>query len=295
MLSTVKTTLKDSNLRPNKRLGQNFLINQASVNKVIKASELKPTDLILEIGPGLGALTIEIAKQVKQVTAVEKDKKLFCLLDEKLKQQGINNVELINADILKTKTSNILFLTAVRNKEQYKVVANLPYNIATAVIMKFLEEKNPPSLMVVMLQKEVGQRMVAKPPQMSKLAVFTQLYSTPKIIGYVSKNAFHPRPKVDSAILRLTPNAKHSSKSDSSHAPNHELFANIVSAGFAHPRKQLINNLSSLSETSRSYVFADRKKVKEWLTKNKIKPEQRAETLQVSDWINLTKSYPQAT
>lgn len=288
MLSTTKTILKNNELWPSKKLGQNFLINKASINKVLSAAKLKANDIVLEIGSGLGALTIEIAKQVKQVIAVEKDTRLFTLLNEKIKQNGIKNIKLINEDILKFKNLDRLFLTAVKNSRSYKVVGNLPYNIATAVIMKFLESANPPSLMVVMLQKEVGQRMVAKPPKMSKLAVFSQFYSTVKIVGYVSKNSFYPRPKVDSAILLLNPKTGHGEICQGRALAN---FTKIVGAGFAHPRKQLINNLSLISEDGRPSVFADREIIKKWLIKNKIRPEQRAETLTVNNWINLTQTY----
>ncbi len=283
MLSTVKTILQDNELKPKKKLGQNFLINKGSIDKVLKATELKPSDIVLEVGPGLGALTLEMAKQVKQVIAIEKDTKLAEQLNNILKSENINNVKVQNADILKYST---------KLAQDYKVISNLPYNIATAVIMKFLENANPPSLMVVMLQKEVGQRMVAKPPQMSKLAVFTQLYSTPKIIGYISKNSFYPRPKVDSTILSLKPykgSPRQSVQGQPSRTTtNNRLFAKIVSASFAHPRKQLLGNLSRTLKLSRETTES-------WLISNKIHPKQRAETLTVKDWLNLTKSYPQPT
>lgn len=265
-VKTIKELLKQNGLKPLKQMGQNFLISGNVVDNVVSACDLKPTDTVLEIGPGLGVLTIKIAEKVKRVIAVEKDRGMASLLNEILEYK---NVKIINNDILKYQNRN----------KKYKVISNLPYNIATAVIMQFLEAKNPPELMVVMLQKEVAQRICAKPPHMSKLTVFTQFYSTSKIIGYVSKRSFYPQPKVDSAILKIIP------RNDLRKKTNEKLFAKIVKAGFAHPRKQLINNLSKGLSIERNTAI-------KWISKNKIKPSQRAETLSTSNWIELTKSYP---
>lgn len=264
----IKELLNQHGLRPLKRLGQNFLISSNVVDKVIATANLKPGNIVLEVGPGIGALTIEIAKKAKQVIAVEKDKKFANILGDILKSQSINNVKIINADILKYQNTN----------KKYKLIANLPYNIATAVIMKFLEGKNPPQVMVVMLQKEVGQRICEKPPNMSKLAVFSQFYSRPEIVGYVSKRNFFPQPKVDSAILKITPLNDFRNKVDE------KLFSKIVKAGFVHPRKQLVNNLSK-------DLALSRKQTEQWLSKNNVKPSQRAESLSLGNWVTLTKSF----
>lgn len=264
-IKTIKELLNQNNLKPLKRFGQNFLISNNVINKVIASANLKPSDTVLEVGPGMGALTLEIAKKVKQVIVIEKDKGLV----EILRSQNIKNVKIINADILKYQYTD----------KKYKVISNLPYNIATAVIMQFLEAKNPPELMIMMLQKEVAQRMCASPPNMSRLSVFTQFYSIPKIISHVSKKNYYPQPKVDSAILKIIPN-NNLPKIDK------KLFAKIVKAGFANPRKQLINNLSKDLNLTKSQA-------EQWLKQNKIAPKQRAETLTVSNWITLTKTYPQ--
>jgi len=265
-VKTIKELLKQHELKPLKQMGQNFLISGNVVDNVVSACDLKPTDTVLEIGPGLGALTIKISAKVKQVIAVEKDRGIASLLNEIL---GCKNVKILNNDILKYQNPH----------KQYKVISNLPYNIATAVIMQFLEAKNQPQLMVVMLQKEVAQRICAKPPNMSKLAVFSQFYSTPKIIGLVSKRSFYPQPKVDSAILKIIP------LNDLRKKINEKLFSKIVKAGFSHPRKQLINNLSNGLNIERDMAI-------KWLSKNKIKPSQRAETLTVDNWCSITKTYP---
>lgn len=270
-MKSIKTLLREKGIRPSKRLGQNFLVSLSALNKIIRAVDLKPEDIVLEPGPGLGALTIALAQRVKKVIAVEKDKRLAQSLREILEDRGIKNVKVFEGDIL-----NFHF-----SIKDYKVVANLPYNIAAAVVMKFLEAEKPPQLMVVMLQKEVGQRMYALPPKMSKLAVFCQFYSQPKIIATVSKKAFFPQPKVDSVILKITPRP-----------PSQILlrktwegkFARIVKAGFSHPRKQLVNNLSK-------ELGIPRPQTTKWLLKNNINPTHRAQTLTVDDWLNLTETF----
>jgi len=265
-VKTIKELLNQNNLKPLKQFGQNFLVSDNIVNKVIDSANLKPSDIVLEVGPGMGALTLEIAKKVKQVIAIEKDRGLV----EILKSQNISNVEIISEDILNYQYKG----------KKYKIISNLPYNIATAVIMQFLEMKNPPELMIMMLQKEVAQRMCDSPPNMSKLSVFAQFYSTPKIISYVSKGSYYPEPKVDSAILKIIPKKNNSLKI------NKKLFAQIIKAGFSNPRKQLVNNLSK-------DLTLEKNQAEQWLTKNNISPTQRAETLSVDNWLALTNTYPQ--
>ena len=267
--------LKKYKIRPNKRLGQNFLISKTILREIIKAADLKPSDIILEIGPGLGILTKELAKKVKKVIAVEKDKKLADILKKELDNNKIKNIQVINQDILKFKSSSFNL------KESYKLIANLPYYITGPVIRMFLESTKPPELMVLMVQKEVGKRICASPPKMSKLAVFSQFYGKPEIVKFVSKKSFRPQPKVDSVILKIKPlilTDKRLIKTD------RKLFSKIVRAGFSQPRKQLINNFSKSLEISR-------KEVEKWLKENKIQPSQRAESLTVENWIDLANEY----
>ena len=291
--------LKRYKVHPNKRLGQNFLVSRTVLKKIIKAGELKSSDIVLEIGPGLGILTKAIAKKVKKVIAVEKDKKLANILKEELDNNGIKNVKIIQADILKIENWK---LTAYSPRarpyrenwklkiENFKVVANLPYYITAPVIRMFLESAKPPKLMVLMVQKEVAQRICpcppklkerrrGKTPKMSILAVSVQFYAKPEIISYISKKSFWPQPKVDSAILRIAPLINADRR-----LINADLFFKIVRAGFSQPRKQLINNFSKSLELSRE-------KVETWLKRNKIQPSQRAETLSVDNWIALTKTF----
>lgn len=241
-----------------KSLGQNFLFDQNIVKKIVKLANISKKDIVLEIGPGTGSLTKELALNCKKVIAIEKDNRLISVLKENLK--SFKNIEVINEDIKNYKVT----------LKNYKIVASLPYYIATWIIKFFLELKNPPLKMVIVVQKEVAQRICEKPPKMSILAVTTQALANPKILSYISKNSFSPKPKVDGAILELIPCKKN-------------IDFSIVKAGFSHPRKRLDNNLAKKLELNKE-------KTKNWLMKNKINPQQRAETLKLEDWYNLSNS-----
>lgn len=249
--------------KPKKYLGQNFLKDREVLKDIIKVAEIQSDDIILEIGPGLGVLTEELIKKAKKVIAIEKDERLVKILKEKFKD--FKNIEIVPGDILKSNIQNLISNT------QYKVVANLPYYITSPVIRKFLEIENPPKLMVLMVQKEVAQRICAKPPRMSLLAVACQLYSKPKIVKIVKKESFLPKPKVDSAIIKLTTNNLQLT------TEFREKFFKIVKAGFSSPRKQLKNNLKE--------IFGN--KTEKILEKVGINPTRRAETLSVEDWLKI--------
>jgi len=271
----IKNLLKKYEISPSKRLGQNFLVNEGVLRKIIETANLKKEDVILEVGPGIGNLTLELAKRVKKVIAVEKDPHLVRILNEELRIKNIKNVKIIQGDILKIKIQYSTFDI----RHSYKVVANIPYYLTSPLIRKFLENTEVrPLEMILMVQKEVAQRICAKPPEMTILAVSVQFYSKPKIISYVSKKSFWPSPKVDSAILRIAPLINADRR-----LINADLFFKIVKAGFSQPRKQLVNNLSK-------GLKMEKEKIKNWLLKNGIQPEQRAETLKIEDWLNLTKS-----
>lgn len=278
----IKVLLKKYQVFPKKRFGQNFLVDKKIAKKIIKTANLREKDTILEIGPGIGNLTKELAKRVKpalhrtrsgggEVIAIEKDPKMIEILKETTK--NLKNVKIIQSDILKLPKSKL-------PTKNYKLVANLPYYIVSPVIRKFLENKNQPKLMVLMVQKEVAQRICATPPNMNLLAVSVQFYAKPKIISFVSKKSFWPKPKVDSAIIKIIPR-----KSALLSASIPKRFFRIAKAGFSQPRKQLINNLSK-------GLKIDRDKIKNWLLKNKVHPNLRAESLSLKDWINLTKNFP---
>jgi len=282
----VKKTLRNENILPLKRLGQNFLIDKGVIKRTIAAADLKKNNIVLEIGPGTGFLTKELAKKVKTVIAVEKDARMVNLLNENIKSWGYKNIKVFQEDVLKADIKRYMLKTpkhpakagATGQAINYKLVANLPYYITSPVIRSFLERNNPPKLMVLMIQKEVAQRICAKPPNMSILAVSVQFYAKPKIISFVSKKSFWPQPKVDSAIIKIT-------KIKEQRIINRKFFFEIVRAGFSQPRKKIINNLYKK-------LKKDRKRIADWLLKNKVRPEQRAETLSINDWLALTVNFP---
>ena len=266
-VNEIKNLLDKYDSSPSKTMGQNFLIDDFTLNKIIEAAELNPKDTILEIGPGLGGLTKELAQKTKKIIAIEKDNAMVQILKETLKDY--KNVEIIHG--------NALLDTNYSLPTHYKVVANIPYYITSPIIRKFLESANPPESMVLMVQKEVGQRICSSPPNMSLLSVSVQFYAKPKIISYISKKCFWPSPKVDSAIIKIIPFKK-------SEEISHEKFFKIVKSGFSQPRKQLANNFSKS-------LKIHREKVNLWLLKNTTNPKQRAETLSIEDWKNLANSY----
>lgn len=266
----VKNLLKKYETRPSRRFGQNFLVNKESVGKIVEAAELKKEDAVLEIGPGIGTITQKLAERAKKVVAVEKDRGMTEILKETLKD--FENVEIFQGNILKFENWEL------KIKNSYKVVANLPFYITSPVIRHFLEAvENRPQRMVLVVQKEVGQRIAARPPRMSILAVSVQVYAEAKIVGYILKRNFWPQPKVDAAIIKITP-IKRMLRIDLNR------FFRIVKAGFSQPRKQLTNNLSKSLKIGK-------KEAEVWLRKNNIQPTQRAETLSVEDWIKLTKNF----
>jgi len=281
----IKNLLKKYNIRPSKRLGQNFLIGKGVVGKVIKASDLKPKDVVLEIGPGIGVLTQEIATRVKKIIAVEKDPKMCEILKETLKD--FKNIRVIQEDVLKNTCYSL-------PTTRYKIVANLPFYITSPTIRMFLESPNPPKEMILIVQKEIAQKICAKPPKMNLLAVSVQFYAESKIIFYISKKSFYPQPKVDSAILKVEPYNKQdgSPTSVSSRRGRASAFFEIVKAGFSQPRKQLANNLAKgLALSSSNGLKLNKKQINAWLLKNNIQPTQRAETLTIKDWVTLTKTF----
>lgn len=262
---TAKNTLKKAGFPPLKRLGQNFLRDRNAVKKVVSASKVGPGDVILEIGPGTGVLTLELAKRAKKVVAVEKDERLQAVLKDALK--GFDNVEILGQDARKMPEMT---------SKPYKVVANLPFYLASLTIRKFLESKNQPRQMTLIIQKEVAQRICARVPDMNLLAASVQFYAEPEIVSFISKKAFWPQPEVDAAIIKIIPKKRRFP------VPPDKFFS-VVKAGFSQPRKQLLNNLSKKLGTKKE-------KVKAWLEKNDIQPSQRAETLTVENWVNLTKT-----
>ncbi|MGA7678394.1 MAG: 16S rRNA (adenine(1518)-N(6)/adenine(1519)-N(6))-dimethyltransferase RsmA [Dehalococcoidia bacterium] len=264
----VKRLLRQSGLRARKSLGQHFLADALVLQTIVEAAELSPADTVIEVGPGLGILTAELVKRAGNVVAVELDTKLASLLKHRLASPA--NLRVINADILKVSPSELLEGTS-----HYKVVANLPYYITSPVLRYFVEASPKPSLMVVMVQKEVGEAIVAGPGRMSLLAVSLQTYSKPRIISHVPAQCFYPQPKVDSVIVRFDllpePAVKVSDMGG---------FFDLVRAGFSSPRKQLHNSLAhSLGMKPAEITLL--------LEGANIDSKRRAETLILEEWARL--------
>lgn len=275
----IKTLLKQYNNRPRKSLGQNFVINKSVIDKIIQTADLKPNDTVLEIGPGIGALTIELAKRAQKVIAVEKDKALCNILQDVLQKNNLDNVAIIEGDALnfqsKSKLQNLNF-------QNYKLIANIPYYITQPIIRLFLESGNSPQEIILLVQKEVAQRICAQPPKMNLLAISVQFYAKPKIITYVSQNNFWPKPKVDSAIIRITPtdiNAQQIQPKE---------FFKVVKAGFSAPRKMLINNLFNK-------LKIPKEKISEIFNQININQKARAENLSLADWQILAQNHDLST
>ncbi|HEY4711891.1 MAG TPA: 16S rRNA (adenine(1518)-N(6)/adenine(1519)-N(6))-dimethyltransferase RsmA [Dehalococcoidia bacterium] len=274
--------IRQLGFKPQKRLGQHFLIDEAVLERILSAAELSPGDIVVEVGPGLGILTGGLAKRGAMVIAVELDAKLVALLKKRL--VAFPDVKIIHADILKVTPRQLLQdnLTASELARGYKVIANLPYYITSPVLSHFLEAQPRPSEMVVMVQKEVGEAIAAAPGKMRLLSVKAQFYSKPAIISYVPAASFFPPPKVDSVILRLDvysrPPLIQSGVSDVAG------FFDIVMHGFSAPRKQLRNSLAHSLEMPPGQVAA-------LLEQAGIEAKRRAETLSLEEWRELWKIF----
>ena len=264
-----------------KSLGQNLLIDATHLARIADAADLTPADTVLEIGPGLGALTRQLAAQAGRVVAVELDQRLIPILREQFAAQP--HVSFVHADILELDPAHILVgappvAEQARSSPpaaQYKVVANLPYYITSAVLRHILEAPTPPSLAVLLVQREVAQRMVAQPDEMSLLSVSVQFYARARIVGKVPAGAFLPAPKVDSCVVRLDLRPR---PEVADVAPAR--FFRIVRAGFGQRRKQLRNSLSAGLACSKEQADL-------WLDAAGIDPRRRAETLSLPEWGRL--------
>jgi len=266
--ASVRKLLRQFGLKARKGLGQHFLIDEASLQAVVDAAQLSPEDVVIEVGPGLGVLTAELARRAGKVIAVELDTKLASLLKHRL--ASLSNVDIINADILNVSPSQL-----VEGGNDYKVVANLPYYITSPILRHFVEASLKPSLMVVMVQREVGEAIVANPGKMTLLAISLQVYSKPKIVSYVSAQSFYPSPKVDSVIVRFELLPEPVVK-----VADINSFFDVVRCGFSSSRKQLHNSLAQGLGVKPAEVVL-------LLDKAGIEPKRRAETLSLEEWARL--------
>jgi 16S rRNA (adenine1518-N6/adenine1519-N6)-dimethyltransferase len=267
--------MKFMNFKPKKYLGQNFLKDKKVLEKIITASNLKKDDIVLEVGPGTGVLTKELAEKAKIVLAVEKDRRLADYLKEKFSSR--KNVKIINGDILKIFNFQFSIFNqfSIFQFQNYKVVANIPYYITSRFLRLLLEGKQKPKLIVLLIQKEVATRICAKQGKHSLLSLSVQYYGMPKILGFVSKNAFYPEPKVASAILKIEVFEKPPHK-----VTDEELFFKIIKAAFSARRKQLLNSLSVGLNQSKL-------EMKKLLEKSQISPHVRAQDLGLNDFKSL--------
>lgn len=278
-------------LDPKKSLGQNFLVDESHLARIAAAADLTAADTVLEIGPGLGVLTRHLAAQAGRVVAVELDDRLIPILSELFADQP--NVSFVHADILKVDPAGLVAggRWKVEGEQSpstqspipspqsppYKVVANLPYYITSAVLRHLLESAQPPTLAVVMVQREVAQRIVAGPGDMSLLAVGVQFFAEAKIVQKVPAGAFHPRPKVDSAVLRLDVRPQPAVTD-----VERDWYFSVVRAGFGQKRKQLRNSVAAGLGMAKETVEAG-------LLSAGIDPQRRAETISLAEWGALAK------
>lgn len=265
--------LKRHGLRAHKGLGQNFLQDSQALEKIVSAAQIQRTDMVLEIGPGLGSLTRYLAVSAREVIAVELDENLLPPLRAVL--APYQNIRLIHGDILK------LFPNDLITEKDYIVVANIPYYITSAVIRHLLENEPKPRRIVLTIQKEVAQRICARPGDMSLLALSVQVYGKPRIAEHIPAGAFFPAPKVDSAVLCVDIYSSPLIKEELL-----EPFFKLIKAGFSQKRKTLRNSLSSglhISPTDAAGL----------LTRANIDPQRRAETLSIEEWERLSSSIVQ--
>jgi 16S rRNA (adenine1518-N6/adenine1519-N6)-dimethyltransferase len=246
-------------------LGQNFLINEGIAQKIAQLADIKDGN-ILEIGPGKGILTKYLARKAKKVLAIELDRNLSAELEER----NYKNTEIMRDDILKI---NLPRLIEEKNFEEYEVVANLPYYITSKIIRLLLETKHPPQEMVLMVQKEVGERIVARDGKESILSISVKFYAEPEILFFVPKENFEPAPEVDSAVIRIK---------RKQNIPNVDIdrFFQIVRIGFSAKRKTLVNNLAS-------GLHLPKEEIAQILEKSSLEPDVRAEKLSIADWLRL--------
>ena len=265
--------LKRFGIRMNKKLGQNFLIDEHVVNSIVEAAGIKPGDAVLEIGPGIGTLTQGLAEAGANVTAVEIDRRLIEVLSKTL--EGYENVRVVYGDILKIDIGETV------GASNYKVVANLPYYITTPIIMGLLESKMPIDVLVTMVQKEVAQRMVAKPgtKDYGSLSVAVQYYTKAEIVFIVEPDSFIPAPKVDSAVIRCT------RLEEPPVQVNEKVFFRVVKAAFAQRRKTLSNTLKTTGVPAETLKII--------LANAGIDGTRRGETLTMEEFATLANAWIQ--
>jgi 16S rRNA (adenine1518-N6/adenine1519-N6)-dimethyltransferase len=278
MTSNPKTLMNMYQVDPRKSLGQNFLHDPNTLRKIVETANVQPGDVILEIGPGTGALTkmMATAHPTTEIIAIEVDRRLQPILEREL--ADLPNVRVIYADVLEV---NIAALIEAR---PYMVIANVPYYISTAILKHLLQHTTPrPTRIVLTVQYELAERICAVPGDMSLLAVSVQYYGQPHLVTRLSNGVFWPRPDVDSAVLRIDVYPEPFVA-----VPTDKLFFRVVKAGFSQKRKQLKNSISGGLQVKSKIARA-------LLEEAEIDPKRRAETLAVDEWGHLTNVYADHT
>jgi len=258
-------------VQPIKSLGQNFLVDPNGLSKVLKAAEVRPEETVLEIGAGLGSLTYLLAQQAKQVVAVELDKRLIPPLTEAV--ADFDNVTIKQGDML------ALSPDALLGAERYVVVANIPYYITSALIRHLLEAEHKPTRMVLTVQQEVAERILARDGKMNLLALSVQVYGKPELKARIPAGCFYPAPEVDSAVLTIELYPQPLIP-----AEQLDLFFELAHAGFAQKRKTLRNTLASGMNESPAWA-------EKLLTAAGVDPQRRAETLSLPEWKQIVEAY----
>ena len=252
-------------------MGQNFLTDPTILSRIIEAAGVTDQDVVLEIGAGLGHLTGYLAKTAKEVIALELDKRLIPALNDRVGL--LDNVQVVQGDILEANLADLI------QEDGYHVVANIPYYITSSIIRFLLESTRKPSQIILTIQYEVAQRVCSSAGRMSILALSVQMYGEPRLISRIPADAFYPAPKVDSAVVRIDLHQKPLLPPG-----KRGLFFELIKAGFLHKRKTLRNSLSKGLEWSAS-------KTEELLLGAEIDPSRRAETLSISEWLEVTDHY----
>ncbi len=266
--------LQKYDIKPNKKYGQNFLIDENVLSKILQVCDLSPQDHVLEIGPGIGTLTQVLCPRAKMVTAVEVDRRLISILQETL--EDCRNLQLIQGDILKMDLQELL--SQVSKERKCKVISNLPYNITTPLIMKLLEVRDPIETMVFMVQREAAQRITAGPggKDYGAVSVLVQFYSKAETVFNISPRVFIPPPEVESSLIKITIRERllYSVRDE-------KLLAEVVRGSFQHRRKSILNSLSASLKMNKG-------KLSELIKEAGIEPSCRAESLSPAEFANLT-------
>jgi 16S rRNA (adenine1518-N6/adenine1519-N6)-dimethyltransferase len=271
---SIKQELREYGLFAKKRLGQHFLVDSKILNKVIQTAQIEKEDVILEVGPGLGEMTLALARHAKKVVAVEIDSKLAMILKQKMRD--LSNVEVVERDILKMDFDPVFR----REKHPIKVVANLPYQISTPLLFRFIESKEVFSTLTLMVQKEVAERMVAPPggKEYGPLSIFIQIFLDVSIRFFIKPSAFFPPPKVESAVVHMKFKGNPVVKSE-----EEDWFKKVVKGCFGYRRKTLMNALKHSGLPLPPSIESRMEKIA-------IDPQRRSETLTIQDFVHLAEA-----